>query len=125
MVGVHVRANHAMHRLALHEPVEKRFPMRFGRIEVQAGVDNRPAVPILEQPQVNVVERAGHGETNPPDPGRYLKGVIARVLQPPPGIGQSSVLLIDALQSHRSSLIEPAVCASAHALSSKLSLWGY
>ena len=30
MVGVHVRANHAMHRLALHKPVEKRFPMRFG-----------------------------------------------------------------------------------------------
>ena len=47
MVGVHMSADDALDRLACHEALKQGLPARFGRIEVEAGIDDRPAVAIL------------------------------------------------------------------------------
>ena len=55
VVGVHMSTDHTVDGLARHEAREQGFPSLFGRIQIEAGIDNGPAVSVLQQPQVDVV----------------------------------------------------------------------
>ena len=98
MIWMHVRADHPFNGFTCHEAVKQAFPLRFGGIEVEAGVDNGPTIAIFEQPQINVIEGSGHGKPHPPDPWSHLKRLVARVLQSAPRIHEPAVLFIDTLQ---------------------------
>jgi hypothetical protein len=55
---------------ARREPFKDGQPALLDRIEREAGIDDRPAGAILEQPEVDVVEREGQRHPQPVDPGR-------------------------------------------------------
>ena len=80
MIRMHVRADNALDRLTGHEVVKQTCPLCFGGVEVEAGVNDGPTIAILKQPQINVVQRAGHREPHPPDTRSHLKRLVARVL---------------------------------------------
>ena len=100
VVGMHVSADHTVDGFASHEASEQGFPSFLGRIQIEAGIDNGPAVSVLQQPQVDVVQGSRHGKSRPPDTGRHFERVIAGVLEPAPGVSQTTVLFVNAFQSH-------------------------
>ena len=69
MVGMEMRADHAHHRFALELLGEDLLPERSRVLRIDAGVDDRPAVLLLDQPQVDVVELEGQRHAQPVDAG--------------------------------------------------------
>ena len=67
MVRVHVGADHPGDLFILEEASEQLLPYFPGAGQVQAGVDHYPAVVVLQQPDVDVVQPHGHGEADPVD----------------------------------------------------------
>src|SRR5690606_30996879 len=72
MIGMETRYDEAGHRLAAETGLEDLAPERLHLVGGDAGIDNRPALAILDQPEVDVVELEGKRHAHPPDAGRGL-----------------------------------------------------
>jgi hypothetical protein len=57
------------------QPRQDLLPAVLDRIQREAGVDDHPAVVVLEQPEVDVVEREGQRHPQPVDTGRNLESL--------------------------------------------------
>jgi hypothetical protein len=75
MVGMQMRADDARHRLAAEFLGEDLVPQVARRLRVDAGIDDRPAVGFLDQPQIDVVELEGQRHAQPEDAGRDVLDV--------------------------------------------------
>ena len=73
VIGVIMGDDDARHRLAGHRPGEQRFPMGAGAREVHAGVDDRPTIPGVEDPQVDVIETEGQRHPRPVHARRHFE----------------------------------------------------
>ena len=71
VVGVVVRDDHAPHRAALERVDEMALPEVPRHLRAVARVDDGPAVAVLEQPQIDVVEREGQRHADPAHAGRH------------------------------------------------------
>ena len=70
-----------------------------------------------------MVKGSGHGKSKPPYTRGHLKRLISGMLQPTPGIGQATVLFVNAFQSHRTSLVTGgSLRVEAHAVYQALPL---
>ncbi len=67
--------DHPLDRPASHGSGEKLFPGVLGRLVLDAGINDRPAVTILQQPEVDVVELHRQPHADPVNAGRDLDGL--------------------------------------------------
>src|SRR5260221_2773531 len=67
MVGVIVGHDDVLHAPPRHDAVEMPLPERPRGFHAEAAVDQREAVAVGEDPQVDVVERERQRHANPPD----------------------------------------------------------
>src|SRR5690606_33490634 len=72
VVGVQVRHDYPADRTFLHCSGERLLPHAFRYIGAYAGVDDRPAIAIFEEPQVDVTERERERHPQPDDTWRNL-----------------------------------------------------
>ena len=74
MVGVEMGDDGALDRTPA-EPLDRVEPVRLHVVAVPTGVDHGPAVAVLDQIEVDVVEREGERHLEPEDAGRDLQGL--------------------------------------------------
>jgi hypothetical protein len=72
MVGMHMRADHALDRLAAQLGFEDRAPVFARRLHGDAGVDDGPAVAVFEQPEVDPLQRERQRHAHPMHARRNL-----------------------------------------------------
>ncbi len=70
VIGVVVRDDDVLHGAPGHHAVEVLLPEIERRLDSEAGVHEREAIAVLEDPQVDVVEREGQRHADPTDAGR-------------------------------------------------------
>ena len=92
VVGVHMGADHTRDRPACHDGAEQLLPQLACTVEIQAGIHDGPAIAVGQQPEIDMVQRHGHGKAYPVDALGNLLGLTGRrVDRPTPGVGQSFV----------------------------------
>jgi hypothetical protein len=72
VVGMHVRADHALDRLAVQSRIEDRAPIFARLFERDAGIDDGPAVAIGDQPQIDPLQRERQRHAYPEHARRNL-----------------------------------------------------
>ena len=97
VIGMHMRDDHALDRAAHHRAREELFPRRGGVFVLDAAVHDGPAVAILQQPQIDVVELHRKAHAHPMDAGRHddafarfwpaFEGVVEIASRADPGFG--------------------------------------
>ena len=65
MIGVKMRDQDARHRAAIQRGGEHALPQGAGLLAADAGIDDGPALAILQQPEVDVVQREGQRHAQP------------------------------------------------------------
>ncbi len=70
MVGVEMGADDAGDRPAFQGGLEMLAPQFMGNIGLDAGIDQHPAVAVIDQVEIDVVQREGQGKAQPADTGR-------------------------------------------------------
>ena len=65
MIRVKVSGNHSSYGLIVQDLGEEFFPCGFGIGHVHARVDDSPAVPVFQEPQVDMIKCHGQGKPQP------------------------------------------------------------
>ena len=81
VVGMEMGADHADDRRVADHPGQHLVPDLLRPVDVVAGIDDRPAVAVDQQPQIDVIERERQRHPHPVDAGHDLEGFA--VLEPP------------------------------------------
>jgi hypothetical protein len=84
MIGMHVRDDYPPDLAAFHRAGEQLFPSLLGILVLDAGVDNRPPVAVLQQVEIDVVELHRQSHPHPVHTGRdldALSGIGAAVAE--------------------------------------------
>ena len=55
MIRMHVSTNNPFYGFVLHEAAKQAFPLGLRTVQIEAGIDNGPAIVILKEPEINVV----------------------------------------------------------------------
>ncbi len=77
VIGMEVGADQARRRPAVlaadAHPLEHLAPDRLALVALDAGVDQRPALAVLEQPEIDVIEPVGQRHAQPMHARRHLQ----------------------------------------------------
>ena len=71
MIGMHMGDDDALDRAALHRTGEELFPGLRRFLVLDAAVDDRPAVAVFQQPQIDVIELHRQAHAHPVDARRH------------------------------------------------------
>ncbi|MCY1217580.1 hypothetical protein D9M72_294980 [compost metagenome] len=94
VIGMLVRDDDARHRLAGQRPCQQRFPGIDALRRKHAGIDDRPAIAVLDGPDIDVRQHVGQGQPHPQYAGCDLIGltgcgcVSTRIVQPRNRLGE-------------------------------------
>ncbi|MCY1171983.1 hypothetical protein D9M73_121090 [compost metagenome] len=91
MIGVEMRADHLRYPHARQRPLRQSLPRRARLGRVHAGIDQRHAARIVEQPAIDVLERPRDMQPHPADAGGHGHHRAGRWLGPAIRIGQPLV----------------------------------
>ncbi len=72
MIRMEMRDDHRCEALTSQWPAQDRLPGRPAGVGAQACVEDRPAVSVLDQIDINVIESLRQRQAKPPDTGCYL-----------------------------------------------------
>jgi len=75
MVGVMMGGDHASDGFALQGAGEDILPQRHAALRVDAGIDQRPAVALVQRVDIDVIEHHGQRQLQPEHPRRDLGGL--------------------------------------------------
>ena len=72
VIRMHVGGDDARQRAFGQQAVEQRLPRRLGRLVAEAGVEQRPAIAVVDEIDVDVIEQERQRQPGPQNPGCHL-----------------------------------------------------
>jgi hypothetical protein len=78
VIGMEMGADEPRHRAAVERRRQQPLPQTLGLLVVDAGIDDRPAGAVVDQPEIDVVEREGQRHAQPAHARRHLGYLTGR-----------------------------------------------